>query len=71
MHLFVIFAVILEGKCTTEMHLKHADASLKVNREVKKIIEETSVHLSETDIKKLQEYRTAPLLVGKVLNILL
>ena len=48
------------------MHLKHVDASLKVNREVKEIIEEVSSELKEESVAKLLEYKTAPLLVGKV-----
>jgi hypothetical protein len=57
--------VLLEGKCTTEMHLKHVDASLKVSREVKKVIEEVSSQLKGDSVTKLHEYRTAPLLFGK------
>ena len=58
--------MLLEGKCTTEMHLKHVDASLKVSREVKKVIEEVSSQLKGDGVTKLHEYRTAPLLFGKV-----
>jgi hypothetical protein len=48
------------------MHLKHVDASLKVSREVKKVIEEVSSQLKGDSVTKLHEYRTAPLLFGKV-----
>lgn len=59
-------SVVLEGKYTTEMQLKHTDSSLKVILEVKKQIDEASEMLSPEERERLNDYKRAPLLNGKV-----
>lgn len=56
----------MEGKYTTEMQLKHTDSSLKVILEVKKQIDEASEMLSPEERERLNDYKRAPLLNGKV-----
>lgn len=63
---FFAYIVILEGKFTTEMQLKHTDSSLKVILEVKKQIDEVSDDLSTEERERLNQYKKAPLLTGKV-----
>lgn len=62
----MLYVVVLEGKYTTEMQLKHTDSSLKVILEVKKQIDEVSENLLEEERERLNEYKSAPLLTGKV-----
>ena len=63
---FFAYIVILEGKFTTEMQLKHTDSSLKVILEVKKQIDDVSDDLSTEERERLNQYKKAPLLTGKV-----
>lgn len=64
---FFFFTVVLEGKYTTEMQLKHTDSSLKVILEAKKQIEEVSENLTAKERERLNDYKRAPLLTGKVI----
>ena len=48
------------------MQLKHTDSSLKVILEVKKQIDEVSDDLSTEERERLNQYKKAPLLIGKV-----
>ena len=63
---YFAYIVILEGKFTTEMQLKHTDSSLKVILEVKKQIDDVSDDLSTEERERLNQYKKAPLLTGKV-----
>jgi len=51
------------------MQLRHTDSSLKVILEVKKQIDEVSDNLSTEERERLNQYKKAPLLTGKVNQI--